>query len=32
MATLSALAALLYDEGGASDVCALTLTRTRRNQ
>lgn len=31
-ATLNALAALLYDERGASEVCALTPTRTRRNQ
>jgi competence protein ComFC len=28
-ATLNAVAALLYDQGGAKDVIALTLTRTR---
>ena len=31
-ATLNALGALLYDEGEAADVCALTLTRTRSNR
>ena len=31
-ATLNAVAAALYDLGGARDVFALTITRTTRNQ
>jgi competence protein ComFC len=28
-ATLNAITSVLYDQGGASDILALTLTRTR---
>ena len=31
-ATMNAITTLLYDEGGARDVVALTITRTRSNQ
>lgn len=31
-ATMNAIASALYDEGGASEVFALTVTRTRSNQ
>lgn len=31
-ATMNAITALLYDQGGAADVYALTITRTRSNK
>lgn len=31
-ATMNSITAALYDQGGAAEVCALTLTRTRSKQ
>jgi predicted amidophosphoribosyltransferase len=31
-ATMNAISAALYDDGGAADVFALTITKTRSNQ